>query len=755
MALFDPTDTVDVPHPGGGTITLPASVAQTLGLTPVADAYMQGPRGAQPPPPGLAVADNAPPPGIIHGGAPQQVMSEYNVPGAVIANLPPSPPPPPPPPAKLATTAANIGNIPKPVAAPTAIPAADQAQLDAATTPATTDTLRAGTPADELNDRTKAMQAGAAAGQQAATNDAAYQTGMAHAYEQRNQELDKIYADQAKAAQANLAAINAKQAAIDSAIDAYGKTPLDRTSDHPILNAIGILMAGAGQGLARNYTGQNPAVAALDKALDAKVQLQLDQMKVGQQKVGLMRDSLGQLQQNFTNQNALYDGLKAAAIQKAINTGDVMAAQLKSQQAITNWQTQRAQMVDQMAQLKAGAVDKQHAADKAQQDAANAARHEHFEEGLQARAANREDAQLDFEKKKWNDQLDAAKLAAQASGNKAQVDQIDKVRNEGVFDPRTGTGMLDSNGRAKMAQADRLEVAARTASPSDAATWRAQAQALRQDAQANNVYTIKDPADRKEVRDNISANQGLVDVIQDIKNTLAAGPSGFDRDAWAGLKTKFEVAKADYIAAHGGKLTSREMDAVGDAFSADPDSFWSREVNTGKMNSSLDALKTYAVADATRALKTHGIQDQWQPRALDVNATTLGGQTSQEVGTGADLGAVSKHLSFTSNEQREQNAENTAPFSSSGLAPADESAVRAKMARFDNAPDAEQADISQWLAAAAQSPRESVANGVIALLREKPALYKQVISQLPAQQQAYLKKVDRASEDEALKRMTR
>jgi hypothetical protein len=82
-------------------------------------------------------------------------------------------------------------------------------------------------------------------------------------------------------------------------------------------------------------------------------------------------------------------------------------------------------------------------------------------------------------------------------------------------------------------------------------------------------------------------------------------------------------------------------------------------------------------------------------------------------------------------------AEGSARVGPTGLALEDDAKVRAAIALAADATPAERADVVAKLAGWAQSPRPSVASGVLGLLRgESPALYEQVVAKLPAKQRA-------------------
>src|SRR6185312_15195879 len=113
------------------------------------------------------------------------------------------------------------------------------------------------------------------------------------------------------------------------------------------------------------------------------------------------------------------------------------------------------------------------------------------------------------------------------------------------------------------------------------------------------------------------------------------------------------------------------------------------EANVGKMQASLGVLKQNAVADATRTLRAHGINDTWQPRATQATpAETLSGQTSIEAAQRAapgPLGAMERSdvpggYSPGGVWDAEGQAEN-AIATATGLAPADDARVRGVMDR--------------------------------------------------------------------------
>ncbi len=524
---------------------------------------------------------------------------------------------------------------------------------------------------------------------------------------------------------------------------------------------IAIALSGIGDALDHRH-GPNAAAQIIDANIDKRINDQWQQKRALGDKAnatkGLVDMAQGQVLDDRTQRQLdtatahqqMADAIDAAARQSANPLARARAEQLSADQRLKS-----AAIIDAAAQRGV----------QARKDAQDVA-FRRAQLGLEAQGQARADKQFEFEKQKWADTLKMQKDALEAAGKQAQAkalqDQADKTQQEGVFDPRTGDGLLDPQGRAKMQQADALEAQARTiADPAMQQQARQQAQALRADAHFNNVYTIKDTTARKEVTDNIGANQELVDIIGRTKQALAGDPSSFDRDQWAALKTDFESAKAEWIAAHGGKPSSREFEAIGDMFGSDPASFIDRAASRGKMEASLDELQRFAVGDATNVLHRHGVKDEWHPRTAATSDTTLGGETAAEAGEGATPGVIAPMNPFGSQglpaqlghglynvitgskpTTPQEAAEQAAPFTQSGLAPQDEQTVRGIIAQTGKASDARYGDLVNQLSVLAQNPR--VAPGVLSVLRGNPALYRDVVKTLPVGQQAALQSFDSA-----------
>lgn len=602
-------------------------------------------------------------------------------------------------------------------------------------------------------------------GQQSINDELAATTAQNDAIVKAEQDFQKQQAEKDKAAAAQLAQDQAYHQHLTQQyaqqVNDAANYKVDTDRHVGIGGLIAIALSGIGDALDHRH-GPNAAAQIIDAQIDKRINDQWAQKNALDRKAqgtkGLVDLAQGQILDDRTQQQLD----KATAHTQMADQIDAI-----SRQYANPLQKARAEQLSADQRMKAAAVIDAAAQRgvQARKDA-QAAAVEQQRLGLESRAQNRADKQFAFEQQKWKDQLDLQKQALEAQGKAAQAkalqDQADKTQQEGVFDPRTGDGLLDPQGRAKMAKADALEAQARTLTdPALGQQMRQQAQQLRADAHFNNVYTIKDPTERGKVVENIGANQELVDIIGRAKQMLAGDPSSFDRDAWAGLKTDFESAKAEWIRAHGGKPSSREFEAIGDMFGSDPESFISRAGSRGKMEASLDELQAFAIGDATNMLHGHGIKDEWHPKTAEPGNVSLTGETAAERGEGATPGSLAPYNPFSSQSplakgtreayhtifggqdvSPQEAAEAAAPFTESGLAPKDEQAVRGYMARAARANDADYADLVNTLSSMAQSPRTGP--GVLTLLRSDPALYRDVVKTLPVGQQAALQSFDSA-----------
>lgn len=708
MALFG-GDMVTVQTPDGRVIQMPSQLAQAFpGLQ------------VQQPPPDLSLNQTgpaSPPTGMPPTAAPQQ--------------MPPEQPPPEPAPAPQQSPVA----VPMPAAPVLASP-------DTVTPPVTTADLQASGPAGVLNEEGKAKDEAIAGGTRLADEQALFQTKMGAAYAARNAKIEQDMTAKAAAADANLNEINAKAANIDTEIKKYSDMKIDRSVDHPILAALGIALSSIGTAML--HQTENPAIAIVMKGIENKVATQVANKQGAANAIGMQRDSLAGLRQKFTDRNAYYDGLMAAETQRTINLGDELAAKSQSKQVQANWQIQRAALYESYAEHRGTAIDKQHAWDQADRAFKAEQANKKAEIGIQyghlALARKGLDEQIREHDLMRQDKLDDIALGYAKLGQADKAAKAKEVATTGVFDPSSGAAVLDPAGQASLDKADTIERAARTAStPEQAAALRQQAEQLRTDAEVNHGFTIADKDIRKDVIKKVGASQNLMDTIAGIKRTLAQDPSSIDRETWAGLGTDFERAKTAWIEAHGAKVSSREMQAVEEMFGTSPDSLMLRVTSRGKMLARLNKLEQGTISETTNELGANGYKGQWRPRPIkDETPEQLTGTTSIERGADATPGLLGRAFyPAKSPTQKQIEGENAGPITPTGLSPEDTSTVQSLAKKWDASNDKGRAQIESTLSGFAQSPRESIANGSLSLLKaENPEVFSRVMSAMPKNVQA-------------------
>lgn len=137
--------------------------------------------------------------------------------------------------------------------------------------------------------------------------------------------------------------------------------------------------------------------------------------------------------------------------------------------------------------------------------------------------------------------------------------------------------------------------------------------------------------------------QDLLTSLGKVRRFLASDPSTIDRQAWAAAKTDLENAKFAYAALHGTKASSRELDAMGDLFGPNPDSYTSRVKDRGVLLAHIDALVDDAGTTIDNKLRREA--KYTGPRVLvDTSKPPPTASTADDRGLAAVLAATSDRL---------------------------------------------------------------------------------------------------------------
>lgn len=736
----------DYSTPDGRQFTFPSDfAAQFPGLTQV-----------QPPP----VETPAMPldVGLGQGGAP---------PAAEISP-PPSQSAPPPTDQGPVTMPSQVpaGGEPSAPAGPVTSPSQDAGPQNqpAPAPPATNKQLLQEGPAGVLAAQNRAIDQQQAAIERSAQIEADTATKQGQLMAARDAETDRILQEKKRQAEANEAELNARIQARDQLADQIAKTRIDRSVDHPIWAQIGILLGtiGTAMRLRPGEAWNNPAYDTLLQMLDRKVNGQVQDLEQKRQALGQMNVGIGEQRQHNADRLTEIDARRDAALQQAQQAVQTIATQMKSSAALANAQQLNAKLNEERATLRGQAAERIQAQVNTERAQAQAYQMHKESLGMQYRI-HRETIEAQEREK-------MAQVAAELlKENKAEAAARAKlVSEQGLVDPSTGKWLLNEDGQRKMAQADAYEAKARKSDPDTAQRLVAQAQALRQSAQQNDMAVGLNKKGTEDAQEVIKQAQDITNRIDAARKMLQADPSTTDRETWAALTVYLDGIKRDY--AQGGKerLSPLAINSMKDILAIDPEGVVSRSINKKKAIAALTALEQQTTQSADLAVKNAGVSAGWRP-SKPFDAASWEGRTAAEIADDEEPGFITRHITgpvradidmLTSGraydedigsgaaKQREALEKALArpgpplangepgPPSNYGLDPNQEATANALIARARNAGDAEYRDVLQQLAApllkiSGSGARPSLAIGVAKKLQdEDPGLFNAVLSDI-------------------------
>lgn len=545
MALFEGEELIDV-DVGGRLMRLPASVAAQLSL---------------PPPPTQSVGIN------------EQTI------GGAIGN--PTLPPPPPPPKKIGpipgsemeTRAESTAQAPLPQDMPNSVlgPESPVNPDPNATSPSGGDYIAGSGPAVAKDMKARASEKASAPPSQKADplaggyggayedqlranrmqQETAINTADAQARGQeaaagvlgdRNREIDKLFADREKQAQADLADIQKRVASYDAAAKKYADTKVDRKVDHPVMAAVGILMSAIGMGMMGKGDQENPAVKALYQAIDRKVAGQMADLEQKGKVLGFQKEAIENMRVQAKDQLAFKNLMIAGESERAARYMEELAAKTQSDviraQALEGAAGLRARAAD----LKMAAVDKQTDSnhkerDRSQRDMENK---RNVGLGYANLKENRRqfDDTLKDKKEERDKQLAVAMMEADKAGDKVRAELFGKAaqeNNEKGLGDKNGDYLLQPEGKKIFAEADKLEKKADEVAkknPAAADTMRLKARQMRTEVltdSANGVFRLPSGEAKMKFVEKISSMQKVNDLVKDIKDLYATEGKSFHK----------------------------------------------------------------------------------------------------------------------------------------------------------------------------------------------------------------------------------
>lgn len=647
--------------PNGRLVSVPAGMAgKFAGLSPV----------PAPPPVDLPPQAPAPPP-LAPAFGPADAA-------ALAAATPPAPPPPLPTDAPVTSPAqvsADSGGPRAPVG-----PVVGPGEVAAAPGPPNV-------PAPVTQKQLATMgEAGVLKAQDAAVDqqaEAARKIGDAQVSQANQiaavQHAANVHADQQLADQQARAEANAK--AMQDATNAYlqnakkiADTKIDRTVDHPVVLALSVALNILGTAMAKG--DMSKVMDPVYKAIDAKAQAQLEDLKVKQMGLTTQRDSLGLQKQAGDDYVSMLNTYRMAGLEQAQRKLEEIKTTSTSDITKANVDKSIAELQVKKSDLLADQQGKYQQRQEAAAARASAEKMHSQTIGATIRGQDLVAHENDLNRAERHEEAlnTIAEKLLTAKGSAAS-EKAKQIKDLGLIDPSTGNVMLDPMGQKKYADADRMEAQARKDPTPVALAYVADlrkqggvdpkqidaleeriktdpamarkaadeyAGAVRQSAQLENVATVRTPKQQESVQKELHQAQQITNSADRAQRMLEQGPAAYDRDTWAALVVDLANVKKDYAATIGERVSVRALDAVDGVLSIDAENVFDRVANQGKAIAALKALKGAVAQDADLELKNAGIKSGWTPGAGKVEPVSFGGKTADEVGADAEPGVLGK-----------------------------------------------------------------------------------------------------------------
>lgn len=764
MALFEGEELVDVSF-NGRSLKLPRSVANALQGGAAQQDIGPGPTGA---PPLVEAPQPAPVPMPTTAPDPGPQQSE---PGVFDANMTPidvTAPAPAPSDAMPQNSADfQAKNLPKPfkkAQADASKPLPKQKTAPAPKQMSSTDQLRQVGIGGALEEQVGALAEQRTAALSSADIEAAGQTLIADEYAKRNIELDKMFAKRAADAEADMRATEAKTAEYTKLREKIANTKIDRTADHPVLGAIGMILAGLGTAMKKESV--NPAIELFWKSIDRKVAGQMADLEQKGKVLGFQREEIALLKESASNRLAMNNLMVAGEAEKAARHIEEMTARTSSATLKANGLKVAAEIRGRAADLTMVAVQAQMGHDQREKFQKQEMGYKYSSLAENKRQHNDE---MQFKREQlWADTTKAL-AAERAKGGieaeKAFQAQKDKVEGRGIKNITTNEYLLTNKGRAMMDEAAKLDEAAKAieakgvfdANDSARMTMmREKAEILRGQANVMHAVVHRDPTQAGRLGSQYTATQKITDLSANIaalykehgRAYFSTGPGqaaiqSMATDLTMALKTAWGLgvlSKQDVqlveAATGGAKITDgwdvgNAAHMLGLNLGTDPEAFKKRieTIAASARESVYDEIKAQTTYDGKDREELFRIKKEpGQSEVLDAVKTIeqekTPGEAADEVRNESTATTVANRVRnnvfSTGKDERANAAENSGSWKHLGLSEAQGKAVDKLITKHRSGDKT----AAEQLAIQAGSKREQVALGTLRAVREAdPELY--------------------------------
>lgn len=543
MALFEGEPLVEI-EVGGRVMKVPASVAGQLAIpTPSVGTPEFGLGGVvgqpnppkPPPPPPQKVGTGAVPIIAPIGELPPANQDPVSVTGAPEVVADPNATSP-----SRGDYAAGVGSAPQLAKDMKARSAANaKAAASAPKPPTATQQLQQDGYGGAYSEQERANKEQRAALLNTADAEALGQDAAAEVLGDRNKAIDKLFADRETQAKTDLDAIQKRIVSYDAATKKYADAKVDRSVDHPIMAAVGVLMAGLGMAMMGKGAEENPAIKALHTAIDRKVAGQMADIEKSGKALGFQKEAIENMRGQAKDQLAFKNLLISGETERAARYMEEIAAKTNSDVIRSRALEGAAGLRARAADLKMAAVDKQTESDHKERDRAEREASNKRSVAAQNYATHTgykmHKERLAFDKEKLDGDLAKAMMEADKAGDKAKAELFGKAakeNNERGLGTKNGDYALQPEGKKVMEEAEKLEKQAAEVAkknPQAAQTMMVKAREMRAAVLAderNGVFRMPSGDAKMKFVEKVASVQKVNDLVGDIKrlyNTAGGG----------------------------------------------------------------------------------------------------------------------------------------------------------------------------------------------------------------------------------------
>lgn len=563
---------------------------------------------------------------------------------------------------------------------------------------------------------------------------------------------------------------------------AIADTKVDRSVEHPVLAAIGVVLRGIG-GAMQGKDGTD-VMDPLYKAIDRKVAAQMQDLDKRRGDLGIQRDALGMQRQQGMDRLQELNTYRLAYLEQAKRQIQTIEKQTSSDVIRANSQIAQANIARDQAGI-VGTAQQRWQAQKNAEDARAQSAAQHAQSiALTRRGQDMQQRESDLNREeRRQEKADAIAAQLLASGQKAAAERVKQNAEQGIGDPTSGEFLVQPE-QQKLAseitknEADAKKFSEAAASEKDASKkedllQRAQMASQKADQIRGEVkvWHVGSPEERKKLSTLVASSQTIASTADEIKQLRKThgpkwllsteGQATMDAKGTAllmALKTAWQL----------GILSADDTRLLNKATGGNPSSWTAGDVFDTKVlgdliegpGARLDSLVSNIEMSTRTELRSRGFRGEYrlkrdttaQPSDVqDAAVKTLRGDTPVEAEAGTKRGVVGRAVEGAlqpfGEKPADRRARNAAESSSTkfpGLSDSQATAADLQLKAYrqgtqseDPKSKARAEEAGGLLVSLATDPqRPALRNAMLTTLQtQAPDLYERALAKLPKEDQ--------------------